>query len=182
MHVLVVHESLFGSTHRIADAIARGIQEVKPDAEVACVRVGLASPDAVRRADLLVVGGPTHVRAMTSAASRRMGLSAERGDGRPHHAEPGAEGPGVRDWFHDLPRAAPGTPAAAFDTRADARLAGGAAHGIARKLRHHGYELVARPEGFFVGDTEGSLLDGEIERARSWGAGLIHRRPGGLTR
>ncbi|HSK53811.1 MAG TPA: hypothetical protein VK908_01025 [Jiangellales bacterium] len=181
MRVLVVHESLFGSTHQIADAIARGIQESKPDARVECMRVGLATPDAVRRADLLVVGGPTHMRAMTSAATRRMGLSAERDDGRPHHLEPGAAGPGVRDWFHDLPPAELGTPAAAFDTRADVRLAGGAAHGIARKLRHHGYELVARPEGFFVGEAEGSLQDGELERARAWGARLVRRRPTGFA-
>ncbi|HSK25534.1 MAG TPA: hypothetical protein VK894_01310 [Jiangellales bacterium] len=179
MRVLVVHESLFGSTHQIADAVATGIREGMPHAEVECLRVGLVGPDEVRRADLLVVGGPTHLRAMSSAATRRMGLTAERDDLR-RSPEPGAEGPGVRDWFHDLPDARPGTPAAAFDTRSDARLAGGAAHGIARKLRHHGYEIVARPEGFYVGETEGSLQDGELDRARDWGARLVggRRAPG----
>jgi hypothetical protein len=41
-----------------------------------------------------------------------------------HEIEPGAEGPGVRDWFADLPKAAKGNKAAAFDTRGDARMAG----------------------------------------------------------
>jgi hypothetical protein len=52
-------------------------------------------------------------------------------------------------------------------------MAGGAANGIARRLRHRGYEMVAPPAGFIVEDVEGPLRPGELERARAWGAGLL---------
>ncbi len=87
--------------------------------------------------------------------------------------EPGATGPGVREWFRGLPHAPVGSLGAAFDTRGEVRMAGGAANGIARRLRHHGYELVAPPAGFIVEDVEGPLRPGELERARAWGAGLL---------
>jgi Flavodoxin len=177
MRAVIVYESLFGNTHEVAEAIGDGIRQAHPDAEVACLPVAQAKPDDVEAADLLIVGGPTHMRGMTSGLSRKMGLQAEgkkaASEGTSFAPEPGAEGPGVRDWFDALPRAAGSSRAAAFDTRADARMAGGAAHGIARRLRRHRYELVAEPEGFIIEDTEGPLRDGERDRARAWGAGLV---------
>jgi hypothetical protein len=108
-----------------------------------------------------------------------MGLTAEekKDEAEQHEIEPGAEGPGVRDWFGDLPKAMKGTKAAAFDTRGDARMAGGAAHGIARRLRHHGYDLVAEPEGFIIEGTEGPQRAGEPDRARTWEAPTWFSRP-----
>jgi hypothetical protein len=180
MHVLVVFESLFGNTHEVAEAIADGARTADPTAEVACVRVAEADPEVVKTADLLVVGGPTHMRGMTSGLSRKMGLTAEekKDEAERHETEPGAEGPGIRDWFADLPRAANGRRAAAFDTRGDARMAGGAAHGIARRLRRHGYDLVAEPEGFIIEGTDGPLRAGEPDRARAWGANLVQQIAG----
>jgi hypothetical protein len=179
MHVVVLFESLFGNTHEVAEAIADGARTADPAAEVACVRVAEADLEKIRAADLLVVGGPTHIRGMTSGLSRKMGLSAEekKDEAEQHEIEPGAEGPGVRDWFADLPKAAKGSKAAAFDTRGDARMAGGAAHGIARRLRSHGYELVAEPEGFIIEGTEGPLRAGESDRARAWGPTWFSRSP-----
>jgi hypothetical protein len=77
MHVVVLFESLFGNTREVAEAIADGARTADPTAEVACVRVAEADQEKVRAADLLVVGGPTHIRGMTSGLSRKMGLSAE---------------------------------------------------------------------------------------------------------
>jgi hypothetical protein len=116
---------------------------------------------------------------MTSAMSRKMGLTPEekKDEAEQHEIEPGAEGPGVRDWFGDLPKATKGTKAAAFDTRGDARMAGGAAHGIGRRLRHHGYDLVAEPEGFIIEGTEGPQRAGEPDRAWTWGAPTWFSRP-----
>jgi len=134
--------------------------------------------DAVEAADLVVVGGPTHMRGMTSGLSRKMGLQAEgkkaaAGDPNTHEPEPGAEGPGVRDWLHALPKAGRGRRAAAFDTRVDGRMAGGAAPAIARRLYRSGYVLAAEPVGFVVEDAEGPLREGELDRAEAWGAGLV---------
>jgi hypothetical protein len=78
------------------------------------------------------------------------------------------------DWFDGLPRPAGSASAAAFDTRAGFRLAGGAAKGIAKRLRQHGYRILAA-EGYIITDSTGPLRDGEIERAREWGASLPSR-------
>jgi len=131
----------------------------------------------VDRADLLIVGGPTHLRGMTSGTTRRQGLASEeqaaRDRGQRLSPEAGAAGPGVRDWFGALPRARPGRAAAAFDTRADSRLAGGAARRISRRLRRHGYHLAARPQGFIIVGAEGPLRGGEQDKARAWGGRLV---------
>ncbi|MFF9915571.1 flavodoxin domain-containing protein [Streptomyces sp. NPDC013457] len=178
MRAVIVYESLFGNTREIADAIGEGVKQAHPDADVECLAVDDALPGRVGPTDLLVVGGPTHMRGMTTGTSRKMGLKSEESEAKKEQRTftplPDAAGPGVRDWFHDtLPKAHTGThAAAAFDTRADMRLAGGAARGIARRLRGHGYELVAEPEGFVIEDTEGPLRAGERDRARAWGAAL----------
>jgi len=178
MRVAVVFESLFGNTHEVAQAIARGVSDARPDAQVDVLKVGEADARLVAAADLLIVGGPTHIRGMTTGLSRKMGVSAEekKEPGERHELEPGAEGPGVRDWFRGLPKTPDRRPAAAFDTRIGARMAGGAAHGIARRLQHHGYEVIAEPEGFLIQDDgEGPLKEGEQDRARGWATGLIRR-------
>jgi hypothetical protein len=114
-----------------------------------------------------------------------MGISGEEkaeAKGEPtHDLEPDAEGPGLREWFEGLPKVKDGGQAAAFDTRLGSAMAGGAAHGIARRLRKHGYHLVSDPEGFVVDDAYGPLRGGEIERAKEWGARLVRAtvRPSG---
>jgi hypothetical protein len=88
--------------------------------------------------------------------------------------EPGAaEGLGLRKWLSQ--RVGDGKPAAAFDTRLDRSpiLTGMAARGIAKRLRRRGYEVIEEPESFLVEDSEGPLAEGELERARAWGASLV---------
>src|SRR4029434_261650 len=159
-----------GNTRQVAQAISDGVREAHPDAEVECIPVGDASPELIKSTDLLVVGGPTHIRGMTTGFSRKMGISGEQkaeAKGEPtHELEPDAEGPGLREWFDDLQKFGGAKKAAAFDTRLDSRMAGGASHGIARRLFRHGYYLVSDPEGFVVKDAYGPLRAGEIERAK----------------
>ena len=182
MRVVIVYESLFGNTRQVAEAIAEGIRDAAPDARISCVRATEANREVALDADLLAVGGPTHVCGLSSGFSRKNGLKAEgvaaaREAGHP--LEPGDAGPGVRDWFMALPKAAAGRLGAAFDTRTDSVVvADGAADGIARQLRRHGYELVTEPESFIIDHTHGPLHDGERDRARAWGARLI-RQPVG---
>lgn len=187
MEAAVVYESMFGMTHDVADAVAAGVAEALPDARVLSLRVADATPDRLGTPDLLIVGGPTHMRGMTSGMSRKMAVSieekADRGEGQHqgHGLEPGIQGPGLRDWFHGLSKGGAGRSAAAFDTRGDyGPMVGGAARGIARRLRSHGYDLVAEPEGFIVEGDAGQLRAGEVERARAWAAALS-RRAAGVT-
>jgi hypothetical protein len=178
MEIAVVFESMYGATHEVADAIAEGVAEAQPGATVSCLRVGDADPGRVAAADLVIVGGPTHMRGMSSGMSRSMAVKIEEkkehDEGRPigHGLEPGAAGDGLRDWFHTLPKSGKGRRAAAFDTRGEGPMVGAAAKGIAHRLESHGYELASGPEGFIV-DADGLLKAGERERARAWAAGLV---------
>jgi hypothetical protein len=177
MKITIVYESMFGNTHEVAEAIGDGVRKAQSDANVACLPVADAPPELIKDTDLLVVGGPTHIRGMTTGFSRKMGVSGEEkleavGEAA-HEMEEDAEGPGVREWFDGLPKMNDGGNAAAFDTRLPSRMAGGAARGIARRLRKHGYHLVADPEGFVLDDAYGPMRAGEIDRAKEWGAQLV---------
>ncbi len=165
MEALVVVESVFGNTRRIADAVAEGLgQQVHARVVDVAEAAGLA--DGV---DLLVVGGPTHAFGMTRPSTRRS--AAEQAGAGAVAAQTG-----LREWLATLAPATGGRLAAAFDTRVDhPRMPGSAAAAALRKLRHLGYGRVCPAETFRVAGTTGPLMPGEVERARSWGAGLVAR-------
>ncbi|MBI1378080.1 MAG: flavodoxin [Frankiales bacterium] len=168
MRALIVYESMYGNTRAIAEAIAEGLRE-HGDADV--VDVGSVSAEQVAHTDLLVVGGPTHVHGMSSTTSRRSAADRAHEEGSELVLEPGVPGlVGLRSWFDAMPQVrGHGTPAAAFDTRANAALllTGRASRGIATRLTRHGYQLVTPPESFLV-DKNSHLLPGELERATAW--------------
>jgi hypothetical protein len=172
MRALVVYESMYGNTHLIAEAIGAGLRAESDDVTV--VPVDGATPELVAAAELLVVGGPTHAHGMTSHNSRKAAVDAATKPDSGLEVDPDAEGPGLRDWFATL-----GTDhrarAAAFDTRFDMPkvLTGQAAKGIRRKLQHHGFDVVADPESFFVTKGDQHLEPDEEERARAWAQELI---------
>jgi Flavodoxin len=178
MRVVIVYESLFGNTRQVAEAIAEGIRDAEPHAQVSCVRATEANREVALDADLLAVGGPTHTCGLSSGFSRKTGLKADQvaaAREAGHPLEPGDAGPGVRDWFMALPKAAAGRLGAAFDTHPDSVVVNRAADDIACRLRHHGYELVTEPESFIIDYTHGPLHDGERDRARAWGARLVRQ-------
>ena len=176
MHVAIVYESMFGNTHAIAKAIAEGARAGNPDVEVTVLPVADATPAAFSGTGLLVAGGPTHMRTMTSELTRRKGLEEAVvvrgwGPGRPGGERAG--GPGGREWLGKRPLARRGSLAAAFGTRDGSLFCGGAAHAIARWRQLNGYDLVAPPYGFIVWGTEGQLRRGETAKARAWGARVV---------
>ena len=162
MRTIVVYESMYGNTREVAEAIGSGIG----DAEVLSVQEAVGR---VGDPDLLVVGGPTHVHGLSSKRSRTV-AAVDKADGEVPAAA--SSEPGLREWLGDL-HGNRTTHAAAFDTRAHGSpvITGAASHGIARRLRHHGYDVLAS-ESFIVHETEGPLAEGELERARAWGAEL----------
>jgi Flavodoxin len=167
MKAVVVFESMYGNTHVVADHIADGL---RTQFETVVVPVGEATEELVTDAALLVVGGPTHVHGMTSSMSRKSAIEAATKDDD-LELDPDAEGPGLRDWFHRRSRSTGRHGVgAAFDTRLKASplVTGRASKGIAKRLHQHGYELVVEPESFLV-DDQNHLIDGEAERACSWG-------------
>jgi hypothetical protein len=188
MEMTVVYETVYGTTREVAEAIADGARGAGASVTVREVAEELAE----REPDLLVVGGPTHVRGMSTAWSRGKaaedapdggGGDAPDGDGGDAPDGGGGDAPdggggddtdqatsqGVRDWLAHL--GTTGGKAATFDTHLGNPLAGGAARPIARALRGHGRDVIAR-EGFVLDGGKGPLRAGELDRARAWGAEL----------
>lgn len=168
MRAVVVYESMYGNTHHVAHAIGAGLQE---SFEVTVVPVAEAGPAVLADAGLVVVGGPTHAHGMSRAGTRQAAGAAAEKPGSDVTVEPGALGPGLREWFGSLGQYP--VKAAAFDTRihGPSAVTGRAAKGVTRLLRAHGFDVVASPESFLV--TRQNVLDpGESTRARDWAARL----------
>lgn len=171
MRAVVVYESMYGNTHLIADAVAEGLA---PVGEVEVVPVERADAAMLDGAQLVVVGGPTHVHGMSTKMSRQGAVQDAAKPEKGLTLDPDAEGPGLRDWFEAV-GTLPGK-AAAFDTRMEGPpvLTGRASKGIAKRLRHHGCDVVAEPMSFLV-TKENELVDHEREHAREWGTQLAAR-------
>jgi len=164
MMSVVVYESMFGNTERVARAIADGLARW---GDVELVEVG--EQPAVGAVDLLVVGGPTHAFGMSRESTR---ADAQRQAGET--AVVSRRG-GVREWATGL-EGRQASSFATFDTKVGkARRLPGCARGLAKTLRRRGCTVVAPAESFLVDDTRGPLLDGELERASQWGAELGQR-------
>ncbi len=168
---LVIYESMYGNTHVIANAIASALAEV---GEVVVMPLYQVVDGSVRGVDLLVVGGPTHAHGLSRSSTRKAAAEATHDADKHLTLEAQGAGRGLRDWFDDV-RDLPAK-GAAFDTRVDMAtlLTGSAARGIAKRLRHHGCHLLTAPESFLV-DKSNHLLEGQEDRARLWGAGLVQR-------
>ncbi len=158
MKTLVIFDSQFGNTEKIARAIGEGLA---PEGEPAPVQhVGEVQPEDLRDLALLVVGCPT----------QRMNYTD-----------------GMKDFLARIPEnGLAGVRIAAFDTRISNEdmqalvksrvtrlvvktfLHRFAAGPLAAELKKKGAESATDPEGFFVADNEGPLKDGELERARDW--------------
>ena len=170
MRAVVVYESMYGNTHLIADEIGAGLAQ---SFDVTVVPVAEADQAVVADADLVVVGGPTHAHGMSRSSTRRGAMDAAGKAAGALTVEPGADGPGLREWLDALGKCRPHAKAAAFDTRlaAPAAITGRASKGVGRQLHHHGFELVAEPESFIV-TKENHLVPEEGNRARMWGTRL----------
>ena len=158
---LVVFESMFGNTEAVARAVAAGLSETVP---VDVVEVGSAPIEPDDDVVLLVVGGPTHAFGLSRTDTRHE--AAARRDG----VLPVSSGIGIREWL-EAARLRPGLATAAFATRTAIRwVPGTAARAIGRRLRRRGLDVVVSPRSFHVTGIEGPLVEGELVRARDWGA------------
>jgi hypothetical protein len=164
MHIVVIYESMFGNTRKVAEAIAGGF---RPAHSVLCEPVGSADTKAVSTADLLVIGAPTHAWSLSRPSTRQNAAAQAAQPNSTIQLEPDAKGIGIREWLqkaHTLPKRA-----AVFDTRRNinALLSGRASRTINHLLRQSGVALVSQPESFLV-DADNELLPGELERATTW--------------
>ena len=150
---LVVYDSFFGNTERIAQSIGNAL--VRPE-DVGILRVGDVRPEQLTGLKLLIVGSPT--RAFSPS-------------------------PAIKKFLKSIPKnGLKGVKIAAFDTRITdeeidsavfflrflVNIFGYAAKPIVDRLVKKGGQLIAPPEGFYVQGTEGPLKEGELERASEW--------------
>jgi hypothetical protein len=159
MEAIVVYESVWGNTAAIARAIAEGMGE-----GAQAYATDQVPAERLANADLIVAGSPVFGFSLPSEGMREKILLGET-DG----PTPDLSHPSLRSWLDGLP-AGKGF-AAAFETRIwwSPR---GATGTIEKKLAKGGYTRLARAEKFIVGDKYGPLRDGELDRARAWGARL----------
>lgn len=142
MNTLVVYDSQFGNTERIAQAIANTLQAFGP---TRTVRVDPEHPLDCRETDLLVLGSPTQ------------GFRAT---------------PAMQSFLTVVPFALlQNLAVATFDTRVHGPW-GSAARNLARRLRSLGIEPLVPPMSFFVKGTPGPLVEGEEEHAAQWALGV----------
>jgi hypothetical protein len=173
---LVVYESVFGDARTIAHAIAEGLSTALP---VDVLAAGEAPTEIGPDVRMLVVGGPNHAFGMPRPSTRE-------GAVKQYGADIADTGAGLHEWLEAL-RAPTGIAAVAFDTR-------GSGHPILTRMDHAsrteekllgklGASLIAPAEHFYVTDTKGPLVEGEEERARTWGATLAQlAAPGSVSR
>jgi flavodoxin I len=157
MKAMVVYDSAFGNTEKVAQAIGLALG---PMEDVKTVRVGNVKPEQLAGLTLLIVGSPTQ-------KFSPLGTITSFLKGIPNNGLKGVQ-------------------VAAFDTRMTqseiekvgilaffVKIFGYAAEPIANRLKKKGGELVVPAEAFYVGGTEGPLLEGELERAAAWAKQIV---------
>jgi flavodoxin len=154
MRIAIVYDSIFGSTAKIASAIADAL---RPGNDVQLLNVQRAGGLDLAEVDLLIVGSPTRGFRPTPSMSKYVARLGSIGAGKS---------------------------AAAFDTRLDLETiepaplrwvvdAGGyAATRLASMLAQQGFSLSSSSAGFLVSGTEGPLKANELERAAKWAVEL----------
>ena len=168
MHAVVVYESFWGNTAAVARAIAEGIG---PDASA--ITTDEASPDVMSSADLVIVGAPV-LGFRLPTDDIRAGLLREYGAPTPADTSHRS----MRSWLDAVP--AGKARVAAFETRF--RFSPGGSIGtITHELERAGYRLLSKGQKFLVTGKYGPLKDGELERARQWGAALATAAQDGVS-
>ena len=159
MRAVVVYESHWGNTGAVARAIAEGLG---PDAQA--MNTDEAVGPAVASADLVVAGAPVIAFGLSREGMRKQIAGDVKAP-----TPPDVSHPLLRAWLDTLPDGRGW--GAAFETRIwwSPR---GATGTIESKLTRAGYRRLAKSERFIVAGAYGPLHDGELERARRWGAGL----------
>jgi len=145
MKILVVYDSVYGNTQKLAEEIAK---ELKTKA----MRVGEVGKEMIREADEVVIGSPTHGgrptepmgQWMTAIGEVRRGKQVRVFDTR-------------MEWEKQN-----------FFLKWLMGRIGYAAEKMADKLQSLGAIAKGKPKGFIVQDKGGPLKPGEMEKASEW--------------
>lgn len=159
MHAVVVYESHWGNTAAIARAIAEGIGP-----EARALATDEATPAVLGSADLVVAGAPVMAFGLPTEGIRTTAATDRKA---PTPAD--VSHPSMREWLEGLPSGKAFS--AAFETRLR-WSPGGATSAIDKGFAKAGYRPISKAQKFVVTGSYGPLREGELERARAWGAEL----------
>ncbi|MBN1643995.1 MAG: flavodoxin family protein [Dehalococcoidales bacterium] len=145
MKALVVYDSAYGNTEKVARVIAGVI-----GSDVKALRPAEVNPADLNSLDLLVVGAPTQGGKPTMAMQDFLSKLSESV----------IKGKNVAAFDTRM-------------TTRLVKIFGYAAGKIADSLKEKGGNLVLPAEAFYVTGSKGPLKDGELERAASWAKDLV---------
>lgn len=147
MNTLVVYDSYFINTLKVAEVVAGALKEQGHSVRLERIyQLDFSNLDGV---DFIVIGAPTHNRGMPQP---------------------------VKSVLKRLPKdTLANIKIATFDTRykMSHRKSGSAAIDIDKMLKKLAGDLIVPPESFFVEERRGPLFEGELERAKFWAASLV---------
>jgi flavodoxin I len=146
MKSLVIYDTSYGNTSRVAFAIAKGLGD-----DAAAIEVEKLGPEHLTGLTLLVVGSPTQGGRPTASMQEWLKSLPDQT---------------VRAAAFDTRLRGGWVQRSALD------FVGYAAPRIAKALRKKGCNIIDEPQGFIVTAGEGPLAAGELERASTWGATL----------
>jgi flavodoxin I len=147
MKALVIYDSKYGNTEKIAKAVAEGIGE-----DVTVMKAEEADVTNLGFYNLIIAGAPTQGGQYTAAMQQFL------------NKIPGNALKVKQVAAFDT----------RLKTKL-VKLFGYAAGRIEKKLAEKGGNVVAPAEGFIVKGAKGPLLDGEIERAAAWAKSIIEK-------
>ncbi len=148
MKALVIYDSFYGNTEKIARAISGAVA-----GEVNMLRPGEVNSSDLAALGLLLVGSPTQGGRPTKAIQDFLNKLPE----------PAVKGISVAAFD------------TRFSTKL-VGIFGYAAGKIAESLKRKGGTLSLPPEPFFVKGKEGPLKEGELERAAAWAKRVLESR------
>lgn len=149
MNVLVVYDSYFGNTEKIAQEVGRTIGE-----DVPVKRPEMVNVEELSELDLLIVGAPTRAFQPSDAIKKFLkdipngSLKSVKTAAFDTRMDPEDVGNIVLKFM--------------------VKIFGYAAEPIAKALEKKGGLPVGDSAGFIVLDSEGPLREGEIKRAQMW--------------
>lgn len=155
MKALVIFDTFFNNTEKIAQAVGKGLGTA---GEVTVAKVDAVTPEMLSGIDYLVAGSPTRAFSAT---------------------------PALKAFLKKLsPKQLAGVKVTTFDTRLPinektpgilrflAGIFGYADKPLLNELKRKGGTQAVPSEGFLVTDTEGPLAEGEVVRATEWGKAI----------
>lgn len=144
MRALLIYDSIFGNTEKVAKALSSGMRE--EGIEVDCMRANSVDIGTLGNYDMIVIGGPTH----------KVGLSET-----------------MKTFTKQLKKAdVKNKLAFAYDTKYNKRFAGSAANRIERRMKQYGMKIVMSHVSAVVLGREGPLEDGTEEKFKQIGGEL----------